>query len=69
MNLLEIISVGFNVTDQPDQISCNFQIIEGKKWEYNETVHQLFIDFEKVPRKLAKLIKMCLHETYSKGHR
>jgi len=49
-----------------------------KKWEYNEAVHQLFIDFEKaydlirrenlyniliefgVPRKLVRLIKMCL---------
>jgi len=53
------------------------QILE-KKWEYNEAVHQLFIDLEKaydsvrreilyniliefgVPRKLVKLIKMCL---------
>jgi hypothetical protein len=55
-----------------------------KKWEYNGTVHQLFIDFKKVydsvkrevlynillefgvPRKLVRLIKMCLNETYSK---
>jgi hypothetical protein len=29
-----------------DQISCIRQILE-KKWEYNETVHQLFIDFKK----------------------
>jgi hypothetical protein len=29
-----------------DQILCIRQILE-KKWEYNETVHQLFIDFTK----------------------
>jgi hypothetical protein len=61
------------------------QIFE-KKWEYNGTVHQLFIDFNKVydsvkrevlynillefgiPKKLERLIKMCLNETYSKVH-
>jgi hypothetical protein len=68
-----------------DQIFCICQILE-KKWEYNETVHQLFIDFKKaydsmrrevlynnliefgIPRKLFRLIKMCLTETYSKVH-
>jgi hypothetical protein len=29
-----------------DQIVCIRRILE-KKWEYNETVHQLFMDFEK----------------------
>jgi hypothetical protein len=29
-----------------DQVFCIRQILE-KKWEYNETVHQLFIDFKK----------------------
>jgi hypothetical protein len=29
-----------------DQIFCIRQILE-KTWEYNETVHQLFIDFKK----------------------
>jgi hypothetical protein len=29
-----------------DQIFCIRQILE-KKWEYNETVHQLFIDLKK----------------------
>jgi hypothetical protein len=61
-----------------DQISCIRQI-QKKKWEYNETVHQLFVHFKKdydsvrrevlfnilivfkVPKKLVKLIKMCLH--------
>ena len=63
--------------------SCIRQILE-KKWEYNEAVHQLFIDFKKaydsvrrevlyniliefgVPKKLVRLIKMCLTETYSR---
>jgi hypothetical protein len=47
MKLLEIISVGFDVNrSTTDQIFCIRQILE-KKWEYNETVHQLFIDFKK----------------------
>jgi hypothetical protein len=29
-----------------DQIFCIWQILE-KKWEYNGTIHQLFIDFKK----------------------
>jgi hypothetical protein len=29
-----------------DQIFCIRQILQ-EKWEYNETVHQLFIDFKK----------------------
>jgi len=55
-----------------------------KKWECNEEVHQLFIDFKKaydsvrreilykiliefgIPRKLVRLIKMSLTETYSR---
>jgi hypothetical protein len=66
-----------------DQIFYIQQILE-KKWEYNGTVHQLFIDFKKaydsikreviynillefgIPKKLLRLIKMCLNETYSK---
>jgi sorting nexin-29 len=66
-----------------DQIFCIRQILE-KKWEYNGTVHQLFIDFSKaydsvrrevlyniliefgIPKKVVRLIKMCLNETYSK---
>jgi sorting nexin-29 len=65
-----------------DHIFYNEQILE-KKWEYNGTVHQLFIDFKKtydsvrrevlysiliefgIPRKLVRLIKTCLNETYS----
>jgi len=66
-----------------DHILCIRQILE-KKWEYNEEVHQLFIDFKKpydsvrrevvykiliefgIPRKLERLIKMSLTETYSR---
>jgi len=66
-----------------DHIFCIRQILE-KKWEHNETVHQLFIDFKKaydsvrreamyiiliefrIPKKLVRLIKMCLNETYSR---
>ena len=64
-----------------DHIFCIRQILE-KKWEYNEEVHQLFIDFKKacdsvrrevlykiliefgIPKKLVRLIKMSLTETY-----
>jgi len=66
-----------------DHIFCICQILE-KKLEYNEEVHQLFIDFKKsydsvrrevlyktliefgIPRKLVRLIKMSLTETYSR---
>jgi hypothetical protein len=66
-----------------DQIFYIHQILE-KKWEYNGTVHQLFVDFKKaydslkrevlynilpkfcIPKKLVRLIKMCLNETFSK---
>ena len=55
-----------------------------KKREYNEAVHQLFIDFKKaydsvrkealyniliefgIPKKLVRLKKMCVTETYSR---
>jgi len=66
-----------------DHIFCICQIVE-KKWEYNEEVHQLFIDSKKaydsvrrevlckiriefgIPRKLVRLIKMSMTETYSR---
>jgi len=66
-----------------DHIFCIRQILE-KKWEHNESVHQLFIDFKEaydsvrrealyniliafgIPKKLVRLIKMCLTETYSR---
>jgi len=66
-----------------DHTFCIRQILE-KKWEYNEGVHQLFIDFKRaydsvrtevlykiliefgISRKLVRLIKMSLNETYSR---
>ena len=66
-----------------DHIFCIRQILE-KKWEHNEAVHQLFIDFKNaydsvrrealytiliefgIPKKLVRLINMCLTETYSR---
>jgi hypothetical protein len=66
-----------------NQIFYIWQILE-KKWEYNEMMHLLFIDFKNaydsvkrevlynillefgIPKKLVRLIKMCLNETYSK---
>jgi len=35
-----------------DHIFCIHQLLE-KKWEYNEAVHQLFIDFKKFMIKLG----------------
>jgi hypothetical protein len=59
------------------QIFYICQILE-KKWKYNGTVHQLLIDFKiaygsvkrefGIPKKLFRLIKMYLNETYSKVH-
>jgi len=66
-----------------DHIFCIRQILE-KKWEYNEEVHQLFIDYKKaydsvtgevlykiliefgIPRKLVRIVKISLTETYSR---
>jgi len=72
-----------SVRSTADDILCICQILE-KKWEYNEAVHQLFIDFKKaydsgrrevlcdvlvqfgIPVKLARLIKLCPNEMYSR---
>jgi sorting nexin-29 len=66
-----------------DHIFCILQIFE-KKWEHNEAVYQLFIDFKKaydsvrredlynifvefgIPKKLVRLVKLCVTETYSR---
>jgi hypothetical protein len=65
-----------------DQIFYIRQILE-KKWKYNGTVHQLFIDFKKaydsVQREVLysillefgmpkKLVRLSLKETYSEVH-
>jgi len=44
---LGIINVDFDATGQPLIIYSAFAKYLKKKWEYNEAVHQLFIDFKK----------------------
>jgi hypothetical protein len=76
--------VDLNIIDQLVITYFAFIRYWRKKWQYNGTVHQLFIDFNKAydsvrrevlyniliefgtPRKLVRLIKMCLNETYGK---
>jgi hypothetical protein len=38
--------VDFNITDQL-LIRFSASVILEEKWEYNETVHRLFVDFQK----------------------
>src|SRR5215475_1726679 len=82
--LLRIINVDSDAIGQLLIIYSIFVKYLEKKWEYNESVHQLFIDFKKaydsvrrealyniliefgIPKKLVRLIKMCLTETYSR---
>jgi hypothetical protein len=45
--LLGMISVGFDVTGLLLIMYSEFAKILEKKWEYNEAVHQLFVDFKK----------------------
>jgi hypothetical protein len=48
MNLLGVVSVDFAATDQLLITSIAFvKYWRKKKLEYNETVHQLFVDFKK----------------------
>jgi hypothetical protein len=42
-----------------DQIFCIWQILE-KKWEYNATVHQLFIDFKKAYDSVRREVLYCI---------
>jgi len=44
---LRIINVDFDATGQLLIIYSTFVKYFRKKWEYNEAVHQLFIDFKK----------------------
>jgi hypothetical protein len=76
--------VCFDVTDQLlTRFFCIRHILK-EKWEYNETVYKLFIEFKTaydsvrrevlynvliefgVSRKLVRVIKLCLNETYNK---
>jgi sorting nexin-29 len=58
-----------------DHIFCIHQILE-ITWEYNESVHQFFIDFKKAydlvrrevfPKNLVRLIELCLTDKYSRN--
>jgi hypothetical protein len=42
------------------QIFCIRQILE-KQWEYNETVHQLFIDFNKAYKSVRREVLYNIH--------
>jgi predicted helicase len=54
MKLLGTISVDFDVTDQVlIRFSASVKYSR-KKWEYNETVHQLFIDFKEACDSMRK---------------
>jgi hypothetical protein len=44
--IIEDHQCGFRRDRSTTEIFCIHQILE-KKWEYNETVHQLFINFKK----------------------
>jgi hypothetical protein len=59
--------VNFDATGQTDHIFCICQILE-KKYDYNEAVHQLFIDFKKVNVSgIAKnLIKSYLYDRFQR---
>jgi hypothetical protein len=54
MKLLEIVNVGFDVTDRLLIRFSAFVKILGKKWESNERVHQIFLDFKKVYDSMRK---------------
>jgi hypothetical protein len=56
MKLLGNINVGFDIIDQLLIRFSAFIRYWRKKWEYNETVHQLFIDFKKAYDSVRKEI-------------
>jgi hypothetical protein len=57
--------VGFDVTDQLLVRFSAFARYWRKRWEYNETVHQLFIDFKKAYNSVT--VKYCTIFSYSLG--
>jgi hypothetical protein len=65
MKLLGIINVGFHVTDQLlIRFYAFLQILE-KKWEYNETVHQLFIDIKEAYDSVRREVFYKIHSVWS----
>jgi hypothetical protein len=48
-----------------DQIFCIRQILE-KKWEYNETLHQLFIDFKNTDK--SNYMLLSRHPNAGQNH-
>jgi hypothetical protein len=54
MKLLGIINADFDATDQLLIRFCTFVRYWRKKWEYSETIHQLFIDFKKAHDSLRR---------------
>jgi hypothetical protein len=63
--LLGIISVGFDVRDQLHS-SFFYSLDTGEKWEYNETVYHLFIEFKKAydSVKMEVICNTPLQSTY-----
>ena len=53
MKLLRIVGADFDVRDQLIITHSAFVIGE-KKWKYNKSVHQLFIDFKKARNSVNK---------------
>jgi hypothetical protein len=48
-----------------DEVSCIYQILE-KKWEYNKTIHQLFISFKTDSDSVIK--ESTVQHSQSLGH-
>jgi hypothetical protein len=61
MTLLEIISVGFDVIDQLP-VTFSACIRYWRKSEYNKTVHQQFIDFEKAHDSVRRKVLYAVME-------
>jgi sorting nexin-29 len=53
--------VGFDINRSTTDIFCIHQISE-KKWEYNEAVYQLFVDFKKAYDSVRRDILYILTE-------
>jgi hypothetical protein len=65
MKLLGTMSVGFDITDQ--QLIRLSAFVRYRRKNRSTKIQYILIEFG-VPIKLVRLIKMCLHETYSNVH-